>query len=106
MGFAAAIHGRKVLVLEDVTTTGSSSKAVGELVQKAGGEVIGYSCIWNRGSISREIMGAPFYSLVEESIPTWKAGEHEAWGKWPLVEDVGHPEHFPDYPGPRIKLLK
>lgn len=105
MGFAAAMRGRQVLVLEDVTTTGSSSKAVGTLVQQAGGEVVGYSCIWNRGGVTAEMMGASIHALVEEAIPAYKAEEHPQWGRWPLVEDIGHPDYFPDYPGPKIRLL-
>ncbi|MDP4020879.1 MAG: hypothetical protein Q8P58_02465 [Candidatus Adlerbacteria bacterium] len=106
MGFAEAIRDMKVGIIEDVATTGGSAKAVGNLVEQAGGEVFGYSFVWNRGGITEETMGAPVTALVEETVPTWAAGEHKMWGKWPLVEDIGHPDYFPDYPGPRIKLLK
>lgn len=105
MGFAGAIKNQPTLVVEDVTTTGSSAKSVGELVERHGGKVIAYSFIWNRGGVTEEQMGAPVHSLINESLPSWAPGEHEMWGKWPLVTDLGHPDKFPNYPGPRIKLL-
>lgn len=107
MGFVEAIRGKPTVVLEDVTSSGESMRAVCELVEQSGGDLIGASCIWNRGSVPVEVSGAPrFLSLISESVETWKAEEHSMWGKWPLVADVGHPEYFPTYPGPRINLLK
>jgi orotate phosphoribosyltransferase len=106
MGFAEAIRGKRVLVVEDVTLTGSSTKAVCDLTKDAGGQVVGASVVWNRGNVTAESIGVPHMrSLVKESVETWEAEEHTMWGTWPLVEDIGHPDHFPDYPGPRIKLL-
>ncbi len=106
MGFAKAVHNKNVVVFEDITSTGGSAQSVVQLVKDAGGTVIGASCVWNRGNVTAGAMGVPkLFSLVSESVQTWSAGEHEKWGIWPLVEDIGHPEHFPDYPGPRIKLL-
>lgn len=107
MGFAEAVRGKRVLVVEDVTSTGSSTKAVCDLVTECGGRLVGASVIWNRGGVSQRDIGAPkLTSLVSEQIKTWEAGKHEKWGIWPLVTDVGHPDHFPDYPGPRVKILK
>ncbi len=44
-GFAKAIKGRKVLVLEDIINTMFSIKQVIELVREHGGEVVGVGCI-------------------------------------------------------------
>ncbi len=107
MGFAEAVRGKRVVALEDICSTGGSLKAVCDLVRLAGGELIAAACVWNRGDVTDEMLGIPeLRSLIKETIPSWAAGEHPNWGSWPLVEDVGHPEHFPDYPGPRIKLMK
>ena len=104
MGFAKTVRKKRVLVVEDVTTTGASAKAVGKLVEQEGGRVIAYLSAWNRG-VTAEKMGAPAYTLVNESAPSWAPGEHAMWGKWPLVEDIGHPEHITEYHGSRISLL-
>ena len=51
-------------------------------------------------------LGVPaLHSIIEEPVDAHKAGEHPKWGEWPLVADIGHPGHFPDYPGPKIRLL-
>ena len=46
-GFEIA-RGERILVCEDVVTTGGSVNEVIELVQQAGGEVVGVSCIVDR----------------------------------------------------------
>ncbi len=106
MGFKDAVRDKRVLVIDDIGSTGSSPRAVCDLVEKHGGTVVGVGFLWNRGGITAEAMGVPCVrALINEPIEMWEAGEHPEWGVWPLVEDIGHPEHFPNYPGPRIKLL-
>ncbi len=41
--------GERVLVVEDVVTTGGSVAEVIELVERSGGEVVGAACLMNRG---------------------------------------------------------
>lgn len=104
-GFAQALKGRRVLLLEDVVSTGSSGRAVADLVRDAGGEMIGASFVWNRGNVTAEQVGVPeLYSLINESVDVYKAGEHPKWGEWPLVKNIGHPEYYPDYPGIKITV--
>jgi orotate phosphoribosyltransferase len=106
MGFARAVKGKRVLLLEDIVSTGDSVRTVGVLVEAAGGTLVGASFVWNRGKVTAQAAGVPeLTSLVEESVETWNAGEHPMWGKWPLVGDIGHPEYFPNYPGQRINLV-
>lgn len=106
MGFAKAVDGRKVVVVEDIMTTGGSTKSVIELVRRCGGTVIGVSVIWNRGNVSKLTLGVPaMHQLIDEPVESWDPQEHPEWGKLPLVQDVGHPGHFPDYPGPKTHLL-
>ena len=45
----ARIKGKKVLLLDDVVSTGGSMKALTELVAKAGGTVVGEACVLAEG---------------------------------------------------------
>ncbi len=105
LGFKKAVFGQKVWVVEDIATTGDSAKRTGKVIKDAGGDVVGYSFIWNRGGVTTKDMGGTVISLINESIKSWQPEEHPNWGEWPLVTDIGHPDNFPDYPGPKITLL-
>ncbi len=63
--------GDKVLVLEDVVTTGGSVKELMECVRQAGAEVIGVASLVNRSG-GRVDFGVPFKSLVTLDIPTFQ----------------------------------
>lgn len=105
LGFKEAVFGQPVWVVEDIATTGDSAKQTGQAIEEAGGKIVGYSFIWNRGEVTSEHMDAPVLSLIKEPIEFWAPQDHPYWGEWPLVTDIGHPEKFPDYPGPKIRLL-
>lgn len=57
--------GEKMLVVEDVVTTGGSSKEIGKLVKEKDGEVVAYAAICDRRKgIGMDIFeGKPFYKL-------------------------------------------
>ena len=59
------IKGKKVLILEDLTTTGISVKRTVDSVRKAGGKVVAVCVMVNRDpkNINAKTVGAPFYSL-------------------------------------------
>lgn len=61
----------KVLVLEDVVTTGGSVKELIECVRKAGAEVVGVASLVNRSG-GRVDFGVPFKSLVNLDITTYQ----------------------------------
>lgn len=61
------IAGRKVLIVDDVMTTGGSVRRVARKIKEAGGDVRGIIVIWDRGEIE-EIDGIPVYPLVREKI--------------------------------------
>lgn len=73
--------GERILVAEDVTTTGGSVKEVIELVRKMGGQVVGVATVVDRSGGSIDF-GVPYHSLFEmevqnyqpESCPLCKAG--------------------------------
>ncbi len=64
-GYDTFIKGKKVLVIEDLTTTGISVKKTADAVRKAGGIVSAVCVMVNRNpkNVNAEMMGASFYSL-------------------------------------------
>jgi orotate phosphoribosyltransferase len=62
--------GERVLVVEDVITTGKSTKETIKVVQRAGGEVIGAASLIDRSGGEADI-GVPYKSLVTLSVPAY-----------------------------------
>ena len=60
--------GQKVLIAEDVVTTGKSAYEAIEAVEKAGGEVVGIACIVDR---SNGDIKYPLYSGIKLDINTY-----------------------------------
>lgn len=107
MAFAKAVKGRNVLVVEDISSTGDTTKAVCDLAKEAGGNLVGASLVWNRGDITADMINVPeLHALVTERVQTYNVSEDPpGWGQLPLVSDIGHPDYYPNYKGPRITLL-
>jgi orotate phosphoribosyltransferase len=75
-GYDALVAGRRVLVVEDILTTGGSARTVVEAVEKAGGSVVGVAALCNRGGVTAEVLGAPeLYSLARVPLESWAAEE-------------------------------
>ena len=72
-GFALE-QGAKVLMVEDVVTTGLSSREAIEAVGREGGEVIAECSLIDR-SEGRADLGVPFYPLAAFNFPTFAEGE-------------------------------
>lgn len=66
--------GEKVVVVEDVVTTGRSTKEVFEVVRAAGAEVAGALSVVDR-SEGRSDLGVPYAALWAVSVPAWKPEE-------------------------------
>jgi orotate phosphoribosyltransferase len=62
-------RGARVLVAEDVVTTGSSVKEVCDLVEDAGGIVVGVVSLIDRGGI--RLFEQPFFPLLKLPTPSW-----------------------------------
>lgn len=62
--------GTKVLIVEDVITTGKSSFESVRIVEDMGAEVVGLSCIVNRYE-KDQIQGLPLVSATSIHIDTW-----------------------------------
>ncbi|MBK6413772.1 orotate phosphoribosyltransferase [Sphingopyxis sp.] len=67
--------GAKVLMVEDVVTTGLSSREAMACVAAAGGEVIAEAALVDRSAGSNVDLGVPFYPLVAINFPTYGADE-------------------------------
>lgn len=62
--------GQKVLLVEDVVTTGLSSREAIAAVEQAGGVVIAAAALVDRSNGSADL-GVPFFPLVQLSVPTY-----------------------------------
>ena len=60
----------KVLIIEDVITTGKSSLECSNLVTSNGGTIVGYACIINRSN-GKSIIKDKIVSQIELNIPTF-----------------------------------
>jgi len=65
-------RGTKVLMVEDVVTTGLSSREAIESVLDAGGEVIAEAALVDRSS-GKADFGIPFFPLIRIDVPTYEA---------------------------------
>jgi len=91
-GYDKVIKGKRVLVVEDIVTTGGSVKKVVELVRANGGIVVGVSALCNRGKVSSSDVGNPsrFDALLDLEIETWTEKECPACARGlPINTDLG-----------------
>ena len=72
-GFALD-KGDRVLMVEDVVTTGLSSREAIEAVRQAGGNVIAEAALVDRSGGQADL-GIPFFPLVELNFPTYAEDE-------------------------------
>src|SRR5438094_7316171 len=63
----------KVLLIEDLVSTGSTLTLLINLVEQLGAEVVGVGCLWRRTSV--ELTGKPVFSLVSRDFPTYYTEE-------------------------------
>jgi orotate phosphoribosyltransferase len=62
------VAGRRVLVVEDASTTGNSPLTAVEAVREAGAEVVAVACIIERGAAKAiEAAGLPYYAAYNEA---------------------------------------
>lgn len=68
-GFALTPADR-VLVVEDVVTTGGSTRETMEVAREAGARVVGAASIVDRSGGQTDL-GVPYHALLPMSVPTW-----------------------------------
>jgi len=64
--------GTKVLMVEDVVTTGLSSREAIDAVRAAGGDVVAEAALVDRSSRAVDL-GIPVYPLIRIDVPTYEA---------------------------------
>ena len=72
-GFALD-QGARVLMVEDVVTTGKSSREAIAAVEAAGGRVLAEAALVDRSGGQADL-GVPFFPLVEINVPTYAPDE-------------------------------
>ena len=65
--------GERVLLVEDVVTTGLSSREAIAAVEAAGGTVVGAAALVDRSG-GKADLGVPFVPLIRIDVPTYDAG--------------------------------
>jgi orotate phosphoribosyltransferase len=109
-GFTSHLAGKRVLVVEDLLTTGSSVLKVCREAEKHGAEIVGVSAICNRGNITAELLGAPRLEVLAsvDFVAVDPIYCELCADGIPIVEDIGHGSSYrarhPDYRGGFIKL--
>lgn len=109
-GFVAQVKGKKVLVVEDLLTTGGSVEKVCREIEKAGGTVVGVSVVCNRGGVTADTLHVPrLEALANVSFTSYELDACAACAaSVPIVEDMGHGDDYknehPNYIGGYVKL--
>jgi len=63
--------GEKVLIVEDVVTTGGSTRETIEVARAAGAQVVGAASIIDRSG-GQQNLGVPYHALATLSVPTYQ----------------------------------
>jgi len=62
-------EGTRVLIVEDLLSSGVTVDLLIDLVEQLGAQVVGVGCLWRR--ISVDMHGKPVFSLVSRDFPTY-----------------------------------
>jgi orotate phosphoribosyltransferase len=65
--------GQKALLVEDVVTTGLSSREAMKAVAEAGGEIVAAAALVDRSNGLADL-GVPFFPLIRIDVPTYEPG--------------------------------
>ena len=90
------VQGKNALVVDDVLTTGGSTRKVVKLVQTSGGLVQGVIALCNRGRVTAKELNVPkLCSLVEVNLDSWDEADCPFCGDGvPINTQVGHGKEF------------
>ena len=78
--------GQRVLMVEDVVTTGLSSREAIAAIEEAGGKVVAEAALVDRSGGSADL-GVPFHPLIRIDVPTYDANDlPEELAKIPAVK--------------------
>jgi orotate phosphoribosyltransferase len=96
-GYDETVRGKKVLVIEDVVTTGGSLKKVIDAVKQNGGIPVAASVMINKDpdSVTEATFGVPFYPLTELRINSYDESECPLCkNNVPVNTSIGHGKKF------------
>lgn len=73
-GYEKLCASKRILVVEDILTTGGSVKKVVEAVRSVKGNIVGVAALCNRGNIKSEDLGnvPELYSLIQVQLDSWE----------------------------------
>ncbi len=87
-GFSVAPN-QPVVVVEDVVTTGRSTREVIAILQRAGARVVGVASIVNRSEQDNPFAPLPFQTLLRVNFPVWSEDECPLCSKKQAIEKPG-----------------
>ncbi len=96
-GYDKLVAGKRVVVVEDNLTTGTSVRKVVELARATGAEVVGVVAMLNRGGVDVAAVGNPphFAAIIEADLKSWPADECELCAKGiPVNTKIGKGKKF------------
>jgi orotate phosphoribosyltransferase len=96
-GYDGVIKGKKVLVIEDLTTTGGSVLKVVQSVTRESGIIVAVGVLVNRNPehVTEKFFGAPFFSLADLPVESYEAKECPLCKKnIPINTTVGHGKKY------------
>jgi len=71
-GYDKLVADRRILIVEDVLTTGGSVKKVVEATRALGGKILGVGALCNRGNVMPQDVTAPeIFSLISVKMDMW-----------------------------------
>lgn len=68
-------QGQRVVVVEDVVTTGRSTREVIEILEGLGAKIVGVASMVNRSTAEQPFSPLPSRALLEADFPAWPADE-------------------------------
>jgi orotate phosphoribosyltransferase len=92
-GYDKLCAGKKVLIVEDILTTGGSVKKVIDAARAIGANVMGLGVLCNRGGIKPEDVSNPpeLFALINVNFDAWDEKDCPLCAKGvPVNIDVGH----------------
>jgi orotate phosphoribosyltransferase len=97
-GYGKVVKGKRVLVLDDILTTGTSARRTVAAVRDDGGFVVGVGCICNRsgGAVTADTLDVPqLQALLDLDLVTYAEDDCPLCrGNVPVNVEVGHGKEF------------
>lgn len=96
-GYDALARGRRVLVVEDVLTTGGSVRKVIDALRSLPAEVVGVGALCNRGQLTPQSLGGvpELLSLIDLKLESWEPSQCPlCQSKVPVNPNVGKGREF------------